>query len=117
MSESFNDDMEPSGRMTFIQRRLNLRRRCINVMRPLGMVSGGSPICKIQSKSTGISVDLFALRLNKKKLQKYVSFRPEPSAFAVDAFSFRWTDEFSLIPRILQKLEEDEAETIMIAPL
>ena len=78
---------------------------------------------KIQSKFPDISVDLFASRLNKK-LQKYVSFRLEPSAFAVDAFSFRWTDEFSyifspfsLIPRKLQKLEEDQAEVIMIAPL
>lgn len=97
MSRSFNDDLEWSL---------------------------STPIFdKIQRHFPDLSIDLFASRLNNK-LEKYVSYRPEPNAFAIDAFSFQWTDEllfifspFSLIPRILQKLEEDQAEAVMITPL
>lgn len=78
---------------------------------------------KIQEKFPDLPIDLFASRLNNK-LQKYVSFRSEPNAYAVDAFSFQWSNEFSyifslfvLIPRILQELEEDKAEAVMIAPI
>ena len=58
------------------------------------------------------------------KLAKYVSFQPEPSAFAVNAFSIEWTgalyyifSPFSLISKVLQKLEEDKTEAVMIARL
>ena len=70
-----------------------------------------------------MSVDLFASRLNHK-LIKYVARRPDPNAIAIDAFTMTWTNElffifppFSLLPRILQKVEEDKAAAILIAPL
>jgi hypothetical protein len=70
-----------------------------------------------------ISIDLFASKANSK-LQRYVSRYPDPSACAVDAFSLTWNNEFgyifppfSLIPRILRKVVEDQAEVILIAPI
>ena len=78
---------------------------------------------KILDHFPDLSIDLFASRLNHK-LAKYVSFQPEPSAFAVNAFSIEWTgalyyifSPFSLISKVLQKLEEDKTEAVMIAPL
>ena len=38
-------------------------------------------------------IDLFASRLNHK-LEKYISFRPDPNAMAVDAFSISWTKQY-----------------------
>ena len=70
-----------------------------------------------------LSVDLFASRLNHK-LRKYLSRRPDPNAIAIDAFALTWINgtfyifpPFSLIPRILQKVEEDKTTAVLIAPL
>ena len=56
-----------------------------------------------------MKVDLFASRLNYK-LDNYVSRRPEPHAYAVDAFTVVWNNlsyyifaPFSLMAKILQK--------------
>ena len=77
----------------------------------------------IQKIYPELSVDLFASRLNHK-LKKYVSRRPDPNAIAVDAFALTWINEtyfifppFSLLPRILQKVEEDETTAVLVAPL
>lgn len=35
--------------------------------------------------------DLFATRVNKQ-FEKYVSWKPEPEYFAIDAFCISWTD-------------------------
>ena len=69
-------------------------------------------------------IDLFASRLNFQT-RRYVSWFPDPGAFAVDAFSLSWKDFkpyifplFSLIGRILHKLKlEDFYDAIVIAPL
>lgn len=71
-----------------------------------------------------LDMDLFASRLNHK-LDQYVSRRPEPDASAIDAFSITWINHsfyvfvpFSLVSRILQKIEEDMTDmAILIAPL
>ena len=70
-----------------------------------------------------ISVDLFASRLNNK-LKNYVSLRPDPHALAVDAFSIMWTGKlyyifasFSLLAKILQKMEQDTTEAVLVVPL
>ncbi|XP_045206274.2 uncharacterized protein LOC123558461 [Mercenaria mercenaria] len=77
----------------------------------------------VEIRFPGISIDLFASRLNHKTPQ-YVSRKPDPNALAIDAFALTWTDHlyyifppFSLIPRILQKIEEDEAEAVLVAPI
>lgn len=78
---------------------------------------------KLVSLYPELSVDLFALRLNHK-LDIYVSLRPDPHAFAVDTFSLMWTEKlyyifapFSVMARVLQKMEQDTSEAVIIAPL
>ena len=68
-------------------------------------------------------VDLFASRINKK-LDCYVSWKPEPDSWKIDAFSFTWTDKFyyvfppfSLVGRVARKLKMDGSRAILIAPL
>ena len=68
------------------------------------------------------SVDLFASHLNAQ-YERYVSFRPDPEAFAVDAFSLSWQSldfyafpPFSVITRVLQKVRRDRAEGIIVVP-
>lgn len=71
-----------------------------------------------------LDIDLFASRINAQ-LKTYVSFLPDPTAIAVDAFSLTWTvnklyfgfPPFSLLGRVLQKLEEDRARMVLVAPL
>ena len=67
-------------------------------------------------------VDMFASRLDKQ-FPRYISFRPDPGAYLVDAFSAQWNKlngyyfpPFSLIPRVLQKLEQDKATGIVVIP-
>ena len=68
-------------------------------------------------------IDLFASRLNSQ-LPKYASWKPDPGATHVDAFSFAWTGMFAylcppfcLITRCLKKLESDGALGLIVVPL
>lgn len=68
-------------------------------------------------------IDLFASRLNAK-LPKFVTWRPEPGAFTVNAFTISWANTyvyifppFSLITKCLHKLKLEESEALFIAPL
>ena len=68
-------------------------------------------------------IDLFACRLNNQ-LPKYVSWKPDPGACHVDAFSFSWSGKFvyifppfSLLNRCLQKLENDQTLALLVAPV
>ena len=70
---------------------------------------------KVCEKFGKPEIDLFATCLNAK-CELYVSFKPEPNAFVVDAFTQNWNDikgygfpPFSLIGRILAKIKWDEA--------
>ena len=61
-------------------------------------------------------VDLFASRGNAQ-LQRYVSWLPDPDAYAFDAFGLNWSEftafcfpPFSLVPKVLQRLELTEGE-------
>ena len=67
-------------------------------------------------------IDLFATRLNCQ-CDKYVSFRPDPSAFKVNAFSLNWSNmnwyafpPFSLIPRVLQKITAEQSTGVIAVP-
>ena len=65
-------------------------------------------------------IDLFASRLNRQ-LDRYVSWKPDPEAEAVDAFMADWSmydyayafPPFSIIARCLAKLAEDQAEKML----
>ena len=68
------------------------------------------------------TVDLFASRSNFQ-IKRYVSWRPDPEAIHIDAFTFPWTNEnfyafppFSILPRVLQKIREDRATGILAVP-
>ncbi|GFO45303.1 reverse transcriptase/ribonuclease h/methyltransferase [Plakobranchus ocellatus] len=69
------------------------------------------------------SVDLFASRLNHQ-FSRFVSYRPDPDAFAVDAFHLSWSKlnfyafpPFCLLSRVLQKIKMEKATGTLVAPL
>ena len=68
-------------------------------------------------------VDLFASKRNHK-IAKYVSYTPDSQSIAVNAFSLTWNKfyaymfpPFSLVGSVLQKLQVDQAEGVLVAPL
>ncbi|KAI8519760.1 hypothetical protein Bbelb_030170 [Branchiostoma belcheri] len=71
-----------------------------------------------------LTVDLFASRLNAQ-LEEYVSWHPEPEAMAVDALNIHWGNlglayafpPFSLVFKVLRKVQSDVATVILIAPV
>ena len=78
----------------------------------------------LRQSCPSLTIDLFASRLNHK-LSKYVSRVPDPKAYAIDAFSISWKENcyyafppFSLIPKILQKVEKDGTQLLcLVAPV
>lgn len=67
-------------------------------------------------------IDLFASRLNYQ-FSRYVSYRPDPYAVAVNAFTLSWTNlnfyifcPFSVISRVLSKIAKDRAKGILVVP-
>ncbi|CAG2213825.1 unnamed protein product [Mytilus edulis] len=68
-------------------------------------------------------LDLFASKINHQ-LPRYYSYFPDSYAEAVDAFSVQWNNincycfpPFSLIGKILQKVDKDKADMTLVAPL
>ena len=70
------------------------------------------------------NIDLFASRFNKK-VQTFCSWKPEPEASFIDAFSIDWKEFelcycfpcFSMIGRCIQKVKNDRARVILVVPL
>lgn len=67
-------------------------------------------------------IDLFATRINNQ-LDRYVSFRPDPNCIAVNAFIIDWKHlefyafpPFICLPKVIQKLCNDEATGILVVP-
>lgn len=67
-------------------------------------------------------IDLFASRINYQ-ISKYVAYKPDPGAWAIDAFSLDWSfldfyafPPFSVINKVLQKIIQEEATGIVIVP-
>ena len=67
-------------------------------------------------------LDLFASRINTQ-LSSYVSFKPDPGAKAVDAFTLNWHDTrfyafppFCVIPKVLQMFCRDRAKRVVVVP-
>jgi len=68
-------------------------------------------------------IDLFVDRLTTQKA-KYVSWRPDPGATAVDAFSIKWNQTlayafppFNMINQTLAKTRKEKATIILITPV
>ena len=77
---------------------------------------------KICDKFGMPDIDLFASRLNAK-VPKYCSWRPDPGAYAVDSLAENWSNwlfyafpPFSLIGKVLQKIETEQATGILLVP-
>lgn len=67
-------------------------------------------------------IDLFASRINSK-CKKFISWKCDPDAFAVDAFTLSWKDlffyafpPFSLVLKCVQKIKNDAATGILVFP-
>ena len=67
-------------------------------------------------------IDFFASRVNAQ-FKPYVSYRADPEALAVDAFSIKWTDykfyafpPFSVILRVLRKVQREGASGVLVVP-
>ena len=67
-------------------------------------------------------IDLFASRLNTK-CTKYASYKPDPDAYHVTAFSMCWLNlnsyiflPFSIVGRVLAKPAQDQATALVIVP-
>ena len=66
-------------------------------------------------------VDLFASRINNQ-LPKYIARYPDPGSIATDTFLQNWNKwtlfihPVVLLPRILQKIRNDQATSLLIAP-
>lgn len=68
------------------------------------------------------TIDLFASRLNAK-CPLYVSWKRDPNAYNIDAFTLNWNNiffycfpPFSLILKCLRKIIDDQASGIVIVP-
>ena len=69
-----------------------------------------------------MNIDLFASRLNLK-IDKFVSWKADPLAWAVDAFTLTWNNimfyafpPFSIIDKVCHKIVVDRAEGVLIVP-
>lgn len=78
---------------------------------------------KIVSRHPNLNIDMFATRLNNQ-LSKYCAWKADPGSTYTDAFSVNWNNHnfyafppFSLLPRCLQKIQQDNAKGVLIAPL
>jgi hypothetical protein len=67
-------------------------------------------------------MDLFASRLNYKVIP-FCSYQPDPLAHIIDAFTVPWSGflgyafpPFCLLGRVLQKIVQDKALVIVVAP-
>ena len=77
---------------------------------------------RVLTREWGIPLlDLFATRWNHKR-PLFVSPVPDPSAMAVDALSMSWKPLWvyaypppALLPRVLEKAQQDQCELILIA--
>ena len=70
-----------------------------------------------------INFDLFASYWNRQT-SRYASWRPQPSAEVVNAFSFSWSSvsgyafpPFALIPRCLEKIRREKTHLVLVTPI
>jgi hypothetical protein len=78
---------------------------------------------KVNARFGPLQLDLFA-SFHNHQLPDYFSWKPDPTAVAIDAFSQTWPSEgcyafppFSLISRVLKRIDAEGISLILIAPL
>jgi hypothetical protein len=78
--------------------------------------------CALQQLEANPDLDLFASRVNKQYC-RFVSYRPDPEAEAVDAFSLSWRElnfyafpPFCIICRVLQKVRREQSAGVVVVP-
>ena len=71
----------------------------------------------------GSEIDIFAFRLTKQ-IPAYASWLPDPESSFIDTFTINWSNifiyafpHFSIIWRMLQKIQEECKKVIAIVPL
>ena len=69
------------------------------------------------------NIDCFATRISSQ-IDRYVSYKPGPYAFLINAFTFNWQPyncylfpPFSVIDQVLKKIQGDQAEALLVAPV
>ncbi|XP_011859982.1 PREDICTED: uncharacterized protein LOC105557372 [Vollenhovia emeryi] len=77
---------------------------------------------QISSEYGPLDIDIFASIINAK-CPMYVSWLPEPSSVAVDAFTLSWSGikfyafpPFILLPRVLRKILNEKAQGVVVVP-
>ena len=67
-------------------------------------------------------IDIFASTLNAQ-FTRYVAFRADPGASAIDTFTMNWSDlnfyafpPFRVIPAVLKEIKEEEATGTCVLP-
>ncbi len=81
-----------------------------------------STFAKINDLWGPLEIDLFATRINCQ-LQRYISWLPDPDSCCTNAFLTSWDEfcyafpPFSLLTRVLQKVEADSSEMVLVAPV
>ena len=77
---------------------------------------------RLNAQAGPFQIDLFASMANHK-LPIFYSWTPDPLCAQVDAFTVSWGTSanyafppFSLIPKCLQKIEQEEAELNLVIP-
>lgn len=77
----------------------------------------------IVSRHPDLNIDMFASRLNHQ-LSTYCAWKADPGSCYTDLFSLDWNNHnfyafppFSLVPRCLQKIQQDNARGVLIASL
>ena len=78
---------------------------------------------RINERYGPLEVDMFASRLTNQ-CRRYFSWRPDPFAEGTDAFLQTWSDfkgfanpPWNLIPRVLKKVQSQEADVTLVAPV
>ena len=86
------------------------------------MLNSDLPQAALRQLNATPDIHLFASRLNAQ-LKRFISFRPDPAAEAIDAFSLSWKDlnfyaflPFSVIARLLQKVQGNQSSGVLVVP-
>ena len=68
------------------------------------------------------TIDLFASRINYQ-IDRYISWKPDLKALAIDVFSIKWNTEFycifppfSLLGRVTAKIYRDKTKAMVVIP-